>query len=271
MNKEKKEKCISIKKAGAYRFTDGYQFYAHKHPEYEIICINSGYCIIELDQGVLSLKQGDCAVIKPGTYHGFTVDVQKVCSITQVEFSWPVPFLPGQDSWIKITGCEELCRILESICRCNYYRKTQEIYQTLMELSFIQLQTLLTFCEQERDVKRTGRLDRIDQIIRFVEENFTQELDIEALAKQYGISSRYLRREFLKRVGMNSSNYITMLRIAKAKKLLRDLSYSITAVAENAGFNSSQYFSRVFSRFVGVSPTKFRYVYDSGRGDGKYE
>ncbi len=52
--------------------------------------------------------------------------------------------------------------------------------------------------------------------------------------------------------------YITLLRIGKAKEMLWNTDKSITEIAMSIGFNSSQYFSRVFKNYVGVTPGEYR-------------
>jgi AraC-like DNA-binding protein len=53
-------------------------------------------------------------------------------------------------------------------------------------------------------------------------------------------------------------DYLTQVRLEEAKKLLRNPRYQIDEVAEKLGYNDASYFSKVFRRNVGMSPTQFR-------------
>ena len=57
---------------------------------------------------------------------------------------------------------------------------------------------------------------------------------------------------------MGSNEYIAMLRVGRAKRLLWHPEYSVTDVAMQCGFSSSQYFCRVFRRMVGQTPAQYR-------------
>lgn len=74
-----------IRKAGVYLFPSDYRFDPHAHPEYEINYINTGHCIMSVGEDYAALRQGECIVVAPGMLHGFMVDGQKPCRITQLE------------------------------------------------------------------------------------------------------------------------------------------------------------------------------------------
>lgn len=82
--------------------------------------------------------------------------------------------------------------------------------------------------------------------------------NIEQLAEEFGISSRSIRKYFETALGMSCTEYITMLRMEKAKEMLWNTRKNITDIAVDVGYSSSQYFSNVFSAYTGMSPGKFR-------------
>ena len=57
---------------------------------------------------------------------------------------------------------------------------------------------------------------------------------------------------------MNISHYITLYRIQKAKELLRDFQNKVYDVAYQTGFNDARYFSQVFKKETGLTPTQYR-------------
>ena len=63
---------------------------------------------------------------------------------------------------------------------------------------------------------------------------------------------------------MSCTDYITMLRMEKAKQMLWRTKKSITEIAFAVGYSSSQYFGNVFRRFAGISPGEFRRKYREG-------
>ncbi|HZK26497.1 MAG TPA: helix-turn-helix transcriptional regulator, partial [Thermoclostridium sp.] len=72
------------------------------------------------------------------------------------------------------------------------------------------------------------------------------------------VSTSYLSRMFKKELGVNFIDYLNGLRVEKAKELLIDSQYKTYEVAEEVGISDAHYFSRLFKKYEGISPTEFR-------------
>lgn len=96
------------------------------------------------------------------------------------------------------------------------------------------------------------------EIERYIAENMVEELDLDTVAAKFNLSCYYFSRTFKEIVGYNFSDYINILRIKKAKELLRDNSISIKEICFSVGYNDPNYFSKVFKKYEGRSPTEFR-------------
>jgi AraC-like DNA-binding protein len=73
-----------------------------------------------------------------------------------------------------------------------------------------------------------------------------------------GISSRHFSRLFVQELGITVPDYLSILRIKKAKDLLQNSEMDITRIAYSLGFNSSQYFITCFKRIEHVTPKEYR-------------
>jgi len=78
------------------------------------------------------------------------------------------------------------------------------------------------------------------------------------LSKIFAMSESHLSRKFKYITGIGINEFITHVRMTNAEKLLRDKTLSITEVAQQCGYNDSNYFSTVFKKFKGISPLKFK-------------
>lgn len=263
-----------IRKAGIFRFPSNYRFETHAHPEYEINYINTGACIMEIDGSFVPLKAGECIVIAPHSAHCFMVDVRNACRITQLELTicWP-PQLPDglafpgfKESFHRLKNCEQLLPLLE---RIGYYHQAGSQEKTgaaQIDLMLLQLYALLSEAACRSQTERlSDDEDRITHLIDHINENLESELNIEDIARRHGISSRYVRKYFAYQMGMGCSEYITMLRIGRAKKLLWNQEYSVTDVALMSGFSSCQYFCNVFRKHLGITPAGYRRAWQSGQ------
>lgn len=84
------------------------------------------------------------------------------------------------------------------------------------------------------------------------------ELSLEAVARHVGLSRTYLSSLFEKETGTGYSEYLNGLRIREARRLLKTSSLKIYEIGERCGFNSVEYFSRLFRRVVGMTPAAYR-------------
>lgn len=92
----------------------------------------------------------------------------------------------------------------------------------------------------------------------YIKSNITEPVRLEDLAKHLNVSPFYLCRQFQKHVKIRFTDYITRLRVERAKQLLLNLNNRISEVAFEAGFQSLPHFNRSFKRITGVTPTLWR-------------
>ena len=96
------------------------------------------------------------------------------------------------------------------------------------------------------------------KILAYIQEHDTEELSLTALAEMYNISSSRLSTLIKKELGLSFSEYITARRMQKAKELLKDDSRSIEEIANAVGYHDYFYFTKVFKKTQGISPSKYR-------------
>lgn len=109
---------------------------------------------------------------------------------------------------------------------------------------------------------RTSRefrnVNLIDKAVRFMEENFQQEIGLEDVAKQVYLSTCYFSRLFKQVKGWSFTEYLTHVRMEEARKLLTTTSYSVAEIAMKVGFRDARYFSQVFKKHAGKTPGSYR-------------
>ncbi|MBR0399667.1 MAG: response regulator [Mogibacterium sp.] len=98
----------------------------------------------------------------------------------------------------------------------------------------------------------------IDRVINDIREHYTEDIQLTTLASKYSVSIARLSTDIKKKIGMTFSDYVTQLRIQRAKELLPDESMSISEIAEIVGYNDYFYFIKVFKKVQGISPSKYR-------------
>ena len=259
---------IHIRNAGVYRFPSSYAFRSHSHGDVEMIYINSGHCVMGIDKSFVPLKQGDYISVSAGVPHCFIVDTRENCSITQLEFrmSMPksletgIPFLCQDKDYYKLTNSETVRFLMENLCWIFRTPGNAAKRETQLLFGFLQLflEVSQKLEETESEKQRTGKAGKVEHIIRYLNENYESDICMEDLAQRFGLSSRYIRKCFAQETGMSCQKYITTLRIGKAKELLWYSADTVTEIAMKTGFNSAQYFSRVFQQYTEMTPMEYR-------------
>lgn len=98
----------------------------------------------------------------------------------------------------------------------------------------------------------------VQKIVRYLEENYAQNITLTSLGEKFYSNSSYISRVFKQKTGKNYSEYLLDIRIEQAKKLLVSTSLSIGRISDMVGFDNTKYFSRIFKEKTGVQPVAYR-------------
>lgn len=126
------------------------------------------------------------------------------------------------------------------------------------EALFSRFRMLLHLCRQ-RMTQLSGETlpPLLKRSLRLMEERYREPLQQGDIAEELGISSSYLSQLFSKHGGMGFVDYLTEIRIGRAKELLEAGNLSIQEVSAAVGYQDPNYFSRLFKRVTGVSPSRY--------------
>lgn len=97
-----------------------------------------------------------------------------------------------------------------------------------------------------------------EQVARYIKQNRNADITSQSICKQFNCSRSFMSTEFNKFKGKGIREYINELRINDAKALLSTTNLTVTEIAFTIGFNSSNYFSKLFTEAVGFSPLGYR-------------
>jgi len=160
---------------------------------------------------------------------------------------------------------ENVVRNDESLLRCvnrmihEYFTKEigfeLAIKSQVYDLIVILLRGYIKKIYNESELKsKMLLLQRFKDVIDYIENNFTEKIDLEKLSKIAGFSKGHFCRLFKQITSMSAIDYINNLRINKAFDLLKNSDLNITEIAVSCGFSDSNYFSRIFKNHKKISP-----------------
>lgn len=239
----------------------------------EIVYCDTGLQIYQVNGQQFQIKGGDVFITFPNEPHSTANYPEEKGSIYWLQVEIPQDknhFLGNshQNSFCLIDallnlqkrhfkGSEKIKTTLEEIF--FLYRKHLTPYSKLV-ISHKLTSILLTVIEDSSILESTRNCDeRVEKAINYIEENLDSDLSISILADHHHLSESHFKRWFKKEVGITPMDYIQRKRIEQAKQdLVYKRELSITDIAFQLKFSSSQYFSTVFKKYAGISPFEYR-------------
>lgn len=97
-----------------------------------------------------------------------------------------------------------------------------------------------------------------NQIKKFIKKNYLKNISVNTIADKLDYSPNYISYIFKQAFAQNISDYITELKISKAKEQLMDLNNKIYFISETLGFSNTSYFCSVFKKYTGLTPREYR-------------
>ncbi len=111
----------------------------------------------------------------------------------------------------------------------------------------------------EINAKKKSNIGKIvEQTNTLINERFSQDLNLDDISKELHISPQYLSRLYKNETGENFIERLTSVRIENAKKLMKEGKYSIKEICYMSGYSDPNYFSKLFKKHEGISPTDYQ-------------
>lgn len=263
------------------RATEHPEFPQHHHEFWEIVLVTRGTGLMVFGSKPLPIKVGDVFVIARDQKHAY----RETHSLDIINIAFDPDFIgsyhPVLDEWMSKDalfavgprwrpgetpgeclhlGPSEFARALDLVQRlegelgsaCAEARVAAFAY-------FLLLITLLRrHCLPWEPTGDAAPGTRIGRAVEFIENHFAEPITIDDIAACSHVSRRHFFRLFEQAVGMAPMEYLKKVRLQKAAAMLLTTNANVTEVAYACGFNDSNYFSTLYHKEFGVSPSRFK-------------
>lgn len=181
--------------------------------------------------------------------------VNKTCSIIfltaydEFDFAKRAIKVHALDYLLKPSTKEELITVIEEAI--HLADQKPELFEA--EVSVLE--------EDKKDDKQDLIKNQLlmEHIRDYVESHYMENITLQDAAAQVHYSDAYFCRFFKQNFDKNFIMYLSEIRVEKAKELLSDVTVNVKDVGQKVGFRDSSYFTRVFKRVTGVTPSEYRY------------
>ena len=131
------------------------------------------------------------------------------------------------------------------------FETQEEINEWIKDITDI----VVTYLKEKRDVKVNRAILRVQEFIR---NNYHNDLTLKMASDFVGLSESHLSNIFTKKTGQTFTDYLTSVRLEKAKELLETTNLKVYEVGVSVGYANVEHFSRVFKKFTGLSPNNYK-------------
>ena len=247
----------------------------HAHPNFELLLLLDGNTAYEFaGHGGVELSGGQFLLVPPRTRHRGLYDVRRPVALCGIVFDprrvkgvANTPFTRRDLNWIA-RQCDSHALVpfgMNADLRRLVSSLAQQTRAFAADRALAAARLRQTACAALMEAMRQTHVAQVDEhdeavaaAIAHMNANFAERLSMVDLARTAEVSRARLFPLFKRATGMTPNDYLQRLRVAKASDMLRGGTRSVTEVALACGFNTSQYFSCVFAKYTGVTPTEFR-------------
>ncbi len=250
-----------------------------RHDFWEMVYVDKGEVAIRRNEEEIFLRQGDLVFHEPNEFHGIRA-YRSNPNIFILSFESASPMMREFAGYVGALD-KSLRAYIASIL--DEAKKTYGIVinnyalvrlekrpdaplggEQLIKTYLEQLLIMLRRYEKKKRARavvpsRAAAEKHIVTLLRrYIEDNLEKRMNLSDICKVFGYSKTYLCGLFREETGDTILHYVSVAKICRAKELIREGEMNFAEISDSLAFDNPQYFTRVFRRIAGMSPSEFR-------------
>lgn len=232
--------------------------------EYQLVYIPKGKGIFEsAASGLIEVKPGSAFLLFPGIWHRFKPEQST---------GWEEYWVGFKGNFAEHLMNQDCFLATDPVINIGYHPEFIQIFLRLLATiklegaAFAQLASCLTIqllgLVYASVFSATNSPDHkhliINKIIHQLHEQWSENVDLESIARNNNVSYAWLRKAFKEIVDIPPGQYLLNIKLEKSCQLLKETNQSISEISYSCGFASEQHFSRTFKKRIGLNPSQYR-------------
>ena len=266
-----------------FEFNDSFEDVMETHEAWEMVYIDRGECMIVADDCEFALKQGEIYFHKPHQRHMLKV-IKGICPnvfiITFECASSAMKYFEDRKLVADIATKQYISAIIHEAsgtfdlpfndpCALTLSVKEDHALWAGDQSILIRLELMLIeLARREGEEPKTPATrfytkDVITdefclKVIEYLESKIYERINLEDMSRALSFSKSYIYKRFVTACRYTVADYFTIMKVTEAKKLIRETKKNFSEIGEMLCFSSSHYFSTVFKKYVGMTPSQYK-------------
>ena len=231
----------------------------HKNPEF-LYCI-SGNATAALGKDRLEFVSGDTIIINPNQLHSITSERTAFyrCLIVDCSFFEENGLCADDYTFDNLVSSPRLGELMEKIFVLNDRPRTPVNVAMMRSLILMYISEIcLNYSKphEKSDSDFSQRSEAVRKVITYIDTHFHEKMPLEQLSEIAGLSKYHFTRVFHEYTGFTITEQINIRRCEEAKRLFSSTDNNVGQVAALCGFENVSYFTKVFKKYTGITPSK---------------
>lgn len=267
-----------------FEYRKDYRSKGESHDFWEINYVDRGSVVVTCGEEEHTLSKGDLILLPPDRHHTLRADGEKPSSVFIISFEAVSEFLDHMgcrvftlnqtaDNMLNdlVRECRQTYNLpmenLQTMClsaQKDALPGSQQMVRIRLEMLLIELIRQAMEDHPSSSAQLVSAKTRLEddiaaRIMDILTASLYSQLTLEAIAKKLGYGKTYIASVFRKVYGASIMAYYTQLKIDEAKRMIHDGDLTITELSDKLCFSTPQYFTKCFTRHVGMSPREFKH------------
>ena len=257
-----------------FEYTKDFAYSGEMHNFWELVYADKKNLLITAGAKEVELEAGQIYIHKPNEFHNIRCDGKRAANSVIISFDCDSPELFSVAGQV-LTADEGERKCIGNVVKeasSAFSTRLSDPYISVMEkaedsdfcceqLIRLNIEMLLISLIRSNKNKKPLAIKKnstiLAEITDYLSENVEKKVIFQDVVKKFNLSPSVLKKIFREQVGCGVMDYFTRLKIDRAKEMIREEKYNFTEISERLEFNNSQYFTTVFKRVSGMTPSEY--------------